>query len=124
MTPVDQTILHDPDTGAIGNCWQAAVATLLDLPLDDVPHFAAADDFDGLWHWWLHERRMVCMHVGLLDLPNDIPCLLVGTSPRDIAHIVVGIGTRMVHDPHPSRAGLKVTKHAWVICPYLPGDLA
>lgn len=44
MTPVDQTILHDPQTGAIGNCMQAAIASLLDLPLDAVPHFAALSE--------------------------------------------------------------------------------
>ena len=41
-----QTILHDPDNGLLGNCMQAAIATVLGLGMEDVPHFAAIGDPD------------------------------------------------------------------------------
>lgn len=41
MTPVDQTILHDPDAGLYGDCQRAVIASLLDLPIDSVPNFSA-----------------------------------------------------------------------------------
>ena len=36
---VEQTILHDPEKKNYGNCMQACVASLLNIPLNDVPHF-------------------------------------------------------------------------------------
>lgn len=119
MTPVDQTLLADPENGIIGNCWQAAVASLLDLPLDDVPHFAAEPNCDQAFESWLLRRRILWVRLGLLDVPADLPCLLVGTSPRGIAHMVVARGLKMTHDPHPSRDGLSVTRQAWALAPYL-----
>jgi hypothetical protein len=44
MTPVMQTIHTAPG----GNCFQASVASVLDLPLESVPHFFAASD-GGMW---------------------------------------------------------------------------
>ena len=51
MIPVHQTILADPArndghdaNGQPGNCYQAAIASALDLRLDDVPHFATFCD--------------------------------------------------------------------------------
>lgn len=122
MTPVDQTLFHDPDGAVIGNCMQAAVASILDLPLDDVPHFAAADDWDHLFARWLHDRRMICLQVPILKLPDDMPVLLTGESPRGVSHMVVGLGIGIAHDPHPSRDGLKTIKHAWALVPYLPWE--
>ena len=40
MTPVYQTIIGRGDgNGPLGNCMQAVIASLLDLPLEEVPHF-------------------------------------------------------------------------------------
>lgn len=41
MTPVFQTIVGpvDAEAGKKGNCMQAVVASLFDLPLQEVPHF-------------------------------------------------------------------------------------
>ena len=67
MIPVFQTILADPERadghnaeGIAGNCYQAALASVLELPLEQVPHFAQ----DGV-HWcessgeWLTARGLV-----------------------------------------------------------------
>lgn len=68
MIPVLQTILADPARndgcdaeGRPGNCYQAAIASALELPLDEVPHFSNMDG--DLW-WtesnrWLRERGLV-----------------------------------------------------------------
>lgn len=124
MTPQDQTILHDPDSGAVGNCMQAAIATLLGLDMEEVPHFAALPDWDGALAAWCASRRLLWVSLSLMSLPDDMPCILTGTSPRGIAHVVVGRGVDTIHDPHPSRAGLRVKKTAWVFAPYLPDPLA
>jgi hypothetical protein len=115
MTPVTQTILHDPDSGTVGNCMQAAIATLLDLPLDDVPHFAEHDDWDIRLGVWCHDRGLLWCKFGVQTLPEWVPCLLTGKSPRGIAHVVVGRGLSTVWDPHPSRDGLTSIGSVWVL---------
>lgn len=41
MTPVFQTQFNSGTDPLPGNCWQAVIASLLDLPLEQVPHFMA-----------------------------------------------------------------------------------
>ncbi len=62
MTPVDQDRFVDPTNGQNrGNCLQAVVASLLDLPLNAVPNFVQIEK-DGGREWsehlrlWLLER--------------------------------------------------------------------
>ncbi len=38
MTPLTQRYLHNPPE-TYGDCYRACIASLLDLGLDDVPHF-------------------------------------------------------------------------------------
>lgn len=48
MTPTVQTKLAPPD----GNCMQACVASLFDLPLEDVPNFMTLPSWwRALWEW-------------------------------------------------------------------------
>jgi hypothetical protein len=111
---VTQTILHDPDSDAVGNCMQAAIATLLGLNLDDVPHFAEHDDWDVRLREWSHQRGLIWFTLGVMEVPDWAPCLLDGKSPRGIAHVVVVRGLTTVWDPHPSRDGLSTIRCAWL----------
>ncbi len=43
MIPLMQRNHHDPANGIYGDCHRAAIASLLELPMDDVPHFCDAD---------------------------------------------------------------------------------
>lgn len=52
MTPVYQT---DFSNGS-GNCLQASLATLLDLPLESVPHFRVMDGWFATMFSWLREN--------------------------------------------------------------------
>jgi len=48
-------------------------------------------------------------------------CILAGKSPRgDFAHAVVGWGMQVVHDPHPSRAGIVTCTEVIVLVPMNP----
>ncbi|MDB5885835.1 MAG: ArV1 [Polaromonas sp.] len=112
MSTVDQTILHAE--GECGNCLQASLASILDWPLEAVPHFALLGEnhwWDCLLAWldaqgfWLDYRADSFAGTGGAVLPR---CLLSGPSPRGFSHAVVGDSAtgQMLHDPHPSRAGL------------------
>jgi len=112
MSFPDQTILHAE--GQCGNCLQATLAAILDRPLEAVPHFALLGEahwWDCLQAWLNAEGYWIDYHPtsyaaqGGTVLPR---CWLSGQSPRGFSHAGVGETAtgEMLHDPHPSRAGL------------------
>jgi hypothetical protein len=120
MKPVDQNKLNIPGEQK-GNCQQAAVASILGLPLDQVPNFN--DQPEGFWPSYYRFLRKL----GLVDvqLPANYapPCfyLAYGPSPRGVSHAVVYREGYLAHDPHPSRAGILEVKEAHLI---VPGSIA
>jgi hypothetical protein len=122
-----QTIFGNGDAGATpGNCTQAALASLLDLPLDQVPHIVLFHDWYKATKLWLDGRgkklriytdtentRAYWEHIGVecssLDhAPSGQMMLACGASHNGPwAHIVVWKGGALVHDTHPNRKGLK-----------------
>ena len=139
MIPIHQTILADPQRndghdadGQPGNCYQAAIASVLDLALEDVPHFATfSDDWvERSWSWFAdrgltrafyHEQFFRDLTWPLHVAPGTdfwgqpvsriVGVLGAGPSPRGpFRHVVVldpATGA-MIHDPHPSGAGLEL----------------
>lgn len=114
MRPVhqDQFLVEDDDGENVqrGNCLQAALATVFDLPLDEVPHFVAmpADVWWSALERWLAERNIA---VNWLPQPPWYPLgayyLMTGKSPRgDFKHVVVCRNGDLIHDPHPDGTGL------------------
>lgn len=125
MTPVQQTIIAPADgTQMPGNCLQAAVASLLDLPLNEVPHFVG-DDWasGGERNWWV-ELWQWCAARGLkINAAEPDPgeyYLGRGPSPRDPAnrsHVAVYRDGALVHDPHPDGTGVVEVHGRWVLRP-------
>lgn len=122
-----QTILHDPEQpDVMGNCWQTCIASLLGLPLDQVPHFVqeheSMTEVEDATQAWLAGRGLAMVRVGImwLDQHPDQLSMLEGRSPRDVAHVVIGRGIETLHDPHPSRAGLSTKTAGWVFVPVDP----
>ena len=103
MKPVYQTIFGLPH----GNCLQAAVASLFELELDDVPNFMErGDDWEKCFERFVLERGLqtVAFDVdGLRGIWAPVGYhLITGKSPRgDYLHEVVGYRGEPVHDPHP-----------------------
>lgn len=121
MTPVFQNIKHDPLNGLWGNCHQAALASILDLPLEAVPHIAhEATDGDIIWERereFLKTQGLIPVHTAWEDdLKRVFKCLkafnpgvyylLSGTSKNGTGHIVVALDDRIVHDPSPESFGI------------------
>lgn len=112
MSEVTQTILYNPEDQTVqGNCLQAAVASLLDLPLEAVPHFSQ-------FFWWPHAMQLWARGRDLRmtgERTTVIPqrrCIIGGRSVRGVEHVVIGEHGRIVWDPHPSRAGLVTIRDA------------
>lgn len=132
MKAVDQTTFGFPG----GNCFSACVASLLEISLADVPYFMSEtlDDDGGAWfdrfQAWLKPRGFwaVCFKLPDQWRPEGL-CILSGKSPRELAnpkalHSVVAIGGRVVHDPHPSRDGIRSQDDVVILIPLDPSKVA
>lgn len=98
--------------GQEGNCWQTAIASVLELPLEEVPHFVKIHD-DGGQHWWLGtvdflRERGYKIDVIREHLHDDEYYFVSGPSPRgqELYHVVIYQNGKMVHDPHPDGTGV------------------
>lgn len=116
-----------------GNCWQTAVACVLEVEPDSLPSQLIYDTDPspaelGGWgtysnvlngylgkHFGLLYSELHCYQFGALarlreDLPTKGYHLLSGptvrTAENGVHHVVVALHGEMVWDPHPSRAGL------------------
>lgn len=128
MTPRDQEFMRTPDQP--GDCQRAVIASLLDLPLSEVPHFLAESDHTAFGFYSLIEDFLDACGFEMawnatpiyhLRTGQDVYHQISGPSPRGegVWHAVVGLNGSIVHDPHPSRAGLlgdsKHWKHSFLI---------
>lgn len=126
MSPADQEFTHQPEIGQHGDCQRAVIASLLDLPISDVPHFLQLCDGDPSDYW--DRLQEFCRGHGYayLTMParcgalffgevGDIYHEISGPSPRGngVGHAVVGCNGQIVFDPHPSRAGLSGDPATW-----------
>lgn len=117
MIPVTQTILHSEDR--IGNCLQACVASIFELPIDDVPHFVELEDtwFMAMNEWCLSRFQCEPVMIEAKSHPFQVflgSCIYIasGVSPRasekepDLLHSCVYKDDELIHDPHPDQTGI------------------
>jgi hypothetical protein len=107
-----------------GNCLAAALASILEIPLELVPQFEECFDTGGAKWRLAHDRFLFGHGLAACRMDSDPmlghPYLATGLSPRSTEdnycrHIVVYQNGQMVHDPHPSGAGLLDTDGFTVI---------
>lgn len=116
MKPVDQTLFGYPS----GNCFAACVASVLELPLADVPNFMLnhATWFEDAYAWlatrgftplFVKADAVRCGYVDPRPLIDAGHYFIVGgLSPRgEHLHSIVQHRGVTVHDPHQSRAGIR-----------------
>ncbi len=124
MIPVNQKFLQEPDNGSIGDCWRACIASVLELPIDDVPHFGELDVRIGMKMQLLllHEHGLTLYSMYGEGSMSNHPEMqkddheyyfAIGPSPRDknVNHQVVCHKGKIVHDPHPDKTGLAGISH-------------
>lgn len=118
MKPVVQTDL----TFKTGNCGEACIASILEIPLSDIPIFHNSEkEQDG--ETYCRNLRKFVQQFGLSyidvefndahdpkDFLKDCWVVATGPSPRGTEewhkHAVVWRNGDIVHDPHPSNKGL------------------
>lgn len=127
MIPITQTKFGYPE----GNCFASCIASIFELPLDVFPPHPTADVnpetnvWYEFWSKWLRQHN-----VSYLSVPTGGEnwewkpqgfVIGAGISPRtdetgyQFHHAVVCLDGRVVHDPHPSRAGLRGYPEYWDI---------
>jgi len=121
MKPVKQRNRHNPGAGVWGDCHRAAIASILELELDEVPHFydngcdvETAQEHERLF---LAGKGIVPITIPLtgelqtlldwLGAYNPGVCyLLGGLSRTGVTHTVVCRGNEIVHDPSLDESGI------------------
>jgi hypothetical protein len=112
--------------GLEGNCQTAVLASLLNLPIEEVPYFAEGLQFNGVRVeksdeifnkrvddymeslgyeilWYLDSKATQDF------IKNEMfgkPYQVIGKSPRGYYHVVIYQDGEMVHDPHPDFTGV------------------
>ncbi len=130
MIPVEQSKLHIPGTQN-GNCITAALASLLELELSDMPEFEDMADcgkgtkdnkswFRALLDWLESLEFYLLQWEEEIYLPGYF--IANGPSPRGVEHSVVYKGREMVHDPHPDKSGLEKITSVWALLPLNPAQ--
>lgn len=120
-----QLFLHDPENGIYGDCMRTAVACLLGIPADYIPHFN--DRSDGrdddtvtrMYNNWMRSRGLACIttyYQGTEDLETvqinanmhsfGLPYMLSGTSRTGVDHVVICHKGKIIWDPSKTDAGI------------------
>lgn len=120
MIPLKQRNRHDPANGIYGDCHRAALASLLELSLDDVPHFGEPNDepMTTQERKWLATLDLTTINViypgetPLEDVLSTVDAvnpgmmfILGGTSTTGCGHSVIGGCGRILHDPSLTNTG-------------------
>jgi hypothetical protein len=120
MRKVEQTKLHSEKV--TGNCMAASFASILELPLSEVPEF---EDMENVKWFLALEKWLYDLGYEIVRFNGEMVFkgyyLVSGNSPRgDFLHQVVYKNGEMVHDPHPSNDGINSHTNTWLITPMDP----
>lgn len=117
-----QTVFGDGREGRpAGNCHAACIASILELPIENVPNFAALSDeeFEPRRAKWLREQGFAVLSLstegGTEETVEAVRTAVSqlgyhiksGMGPRGVRHSVVGYGDQIVHDPFPGGGGVE-----------------
>src|SRR5450830_679451 len=132
MTPQYQEFpTHDPENGIYGDCFRGALASILDLPISEVPHFARNHPDDEVARQkaidiYLASKGFYLFGMdyltGVADIERVRPKhaggyyhLIMGIDFDGDGHACVGFNGKLVHDPNPSQKWLANPPSEWKI---------
>lgn len=130
MKPTPQTIFgSDGYDGAMpGNCMSACIASILEIDLQEIPHFRLLEQqtsrcWNAILNDWLEPRGLAfllmpavpAMRHQLMFCPSYH--MMLGNGPRGHRHGVVGLKGQLAHDPHPDGTGLLDVDYFGVFVP-------
>ncbi|MDB5358829.1 MAG: CcrColossus [Rhodospirillales bacterium] len=112
MKQITQTKMYrpkgHPEGQQYGNCQRAAMASIFDMDIEDLPHFeevrGAGDFWHGIYDWLESWGFGYEWHDP--EAPPTGYSIATGPAARGVSHAVVALDGKIVWDPHPSRDGL------------------
>jgi hypothetical protein len=116
MTPVFQTHAG-PE---VGNCHQAAVASILGLPLYEIPNFGQQQDQEGAYLKFMRSLGFLVLKSPVVELGAKLDCYYLAFGPSIVTgnpHVAVYRAGKLSHDPHPGRNGLSEVESIHVLVP-------
>lgn len=121
----DQTTFFDPEQPGKGNCAEACIASLFNIPLAEVPKFYDATSDDPVYRYWRNLEnfcfsRGYWLHRMDCEYIFEGTYMVSGTSARGCIHMVVYQNGKLLHDPHPSRKGVEKVTQTWLLVPLDP----
>ena len=117
----DQTLFYNKELNQRGDCLRACIATLLDIKPETLPHSTHFSDYIEVEEIYWNYTGFMC--VDSLDKIQDeegIDGLFMayGESSRGCYHaVIINKQGEIVHDPHPSKEGIKDIQGIWIIEP-------
>lgn len=109
MKPVDQARISYKD----GDCLRACIASILELPLEDVPDYARGDMAVKYIEWLRRfNLTLMCVRIdpdavasGNVEVPAGYHLIQGPSRNGKDFHVAVGRDGEIVHDPDPSSRG-------------------
>jgi len=124
------------ESGELGDCWRCCIAAMLQLPIDDVPHFLMWAKKNGSsmhpdTQKWLNERGYCLVQANEFSFPrwagkgfDGMPVIASGPTSRSKTmrehHAVIMLGDKLLYDPHPSEDGLTAVTQMYLVVPLFP----
>ncbi len=124
MKPVYQTQSHNPEQGQFGDCFRAMIASALELPIEDVPHFLRECEGEPLtWrrgiNAFLRSYNLAFINIGnsptwmrdhgITGLMHEV----IGETQHDTLHSILAIDGEPIHDPFPNGLPMKKLDENW-----------
>ncbi len=111
MLPVDQIVFKEN----LGDCFRACVASIFEFPIEDMPNFwENTQDCSEFWdlnnEWLSVNKGCRCISFVFNDderhFIDGLLCVAQGKTKRGNEDHAVVWQDQMIHDPHPTKAGL------------------
>jgi len=112
MNTTGAVLTHKQAVGS-KNCMQCCVSYMMGLPLENVPDFATDGGWERFSDFAETQGYAAVMLPGNHEFEADY--LASGTTERGTPHMVVMNDGKLVHDPHPSNAGLVEVQCVWLL---------
>ena len=128
MKPVNQQYEHNPVEGVYGDCHRACIASILELGIEDVPHFffdnCDGDTFYQRVREWVKLQGYSYFEVSFEEDPRewmkmknpDVYYILGCSLSSGVGHSVVCLNDQIVHDPLNQETGQigLLDGHYWI----------
>jgi len=125
MKPAMQTIFDD----VYGDCFRACVAAIFEFSIEEMPNFwEQTQDVSEFWQLnndWMMKNcgfKVLSVHFSPEDkhVVSGLLCVACAKSPRGDADHAALWRDGLLHDPHPSQAGLAEDPDTFII--FVPID--